>query len=91
MITCYLRSSSLSCLDMCEMKYFFTYVLGMKDKQNKKATMGTIMHRVLQVLADKKLAQSQKKKKLKNDDIQDFTFAQCDDIDLITKVCFDYY
>ena len=91
MITCYLRSSSLSCLSMCEMKYYFTYVLGMKDKQNKKATMGTIMHRVLQVLADKKLAKDNKKKKLKNDDIQDFTFAECDDIELVTKVCFEYY
>jgi ATP-dependent helicase/DNAse subunit B len=54
MIISYLRSSSLGTLEMCEMKYFFQYVLGMKDKTNKKAVLGTIVHRTMQVLADKK-------------------------------------
>jgi CRISPR/Cas system-associated exonuclease Cas4 (RecB family) len=73
------------------MKYFFQYVLGMKDKTNKKAVLGTIFHRVMQVLADKKLAKSNKKRKLKNDDICDLTFAQCDDIEYVTELCFEYY
>jgi hypothetical protein len=76
---------------MCEMQYFFTYVLGFKGKQNKKATMGTIMHRALQILADKKLAQKTKKRKLKNDDLEDLTFAQCDDIEYITTLAFEHY
>lgn len=91
MIICYHRSSSLGTLEMCEMKYFFQYVLGMKDKTNKKAVLGTIFHRVMQVLADKKIAQKNKKKKLENDDIEDLTFAQCDDIDYVTYLCFEYY
>lgn len=91
MIICYHRSSSLGTLEMCEMKYFFQYVLGMKDKTNKKAVLGTIFHRTMQVLADKKLAQLNKQKTLKNDDIKNLTFAQCDDIEYITRVCFDYY
>lgn len=91
MIICYHRSSSLSSLEMCEMKYFFTYVLGMKDKPNKKAMMGTIVHRAMQILADKKLAQKNNKRKLKNDDIQDLTFAQCDDIEYITTLAYNYY
>ena len=62
MIICYHRSSSLGTFDMCEMKYFFQYVLGMKDKTNKKAVLGTVFHRVMQVLADKKIAQLNKKK-----------------------------
>lgn len=91
MIICYHRSSSLGTLEMCEMKYFFQYVLGMKDKTNKKAVLGTIFHRVMQVLADKKIAQTNKKKLLTNDDIQDLTFAQCDDLNYITRLCFEYY
>lgn len=91
MIISYLRSSSLGTLEMCEMKYFFQYVLGMKDKTNKKAVMGTIVHRAMQVLADKKKAQLNKKKRLENDDIPSLTFAQCDDIGYIVKLCFEYY
>jgi len=91
MIICYHRSSSLGTFEMCEMKYFFQYVLGMKDQTNKKAVLGTVFHRVMQVLADKKKAQSDGKRKLKNDDIQDLTFAQCDDIEFVTGLCFEYY
>lgn len=91
MIICYHRSSSLGTLDMCEMQYYFTYVLGMKGKANKKAMLGTMTHRALQILADKKLAQQKKKRKLKNDDIRDLTFAECDDIELITQLAFDQY
>ena len=91
MIICYHRSSSIGTIEMCEMKYFFQYVLGMKDKTNKKAVLGTVFHRAMQVLADKKIAQSNKKRKLKNDDIQDLTFAECDDIEYVTSICFEYY
>lgn len=91
MIICYHRSSSLGTLEMCEMKYFFQYVLGMKDKTNKKAVLGTIFHRAMQVLADKKLAQSNGDEKVVNDDIRNLTFSECDDIELITDLCFNYY
>jgi len=73
------------------MKYFFQYVLGFKDRTNKKALMGTIVHRALQVLGDKKLAIANNKDKVENDDIKDLTLEECDDIDTITELCFDYY
>lgn len=91
MIVMYHRSSSLGTLEMCEMKYFFQYVLGMKDKTNKKAVLGTIFHRSMQVLADKKLAQTNGKEIVENDDIRNLTFDECDDIESITRLCFDYY
>lgn len=91
MIICYHRSSSLGTFEMCEMKYFFQYVLGMKDKTNKKAVLGTIFHRAMQVLADKQLAIAKGEKKLENDDIKNLTFKQCDDIEYIANVCFEYY
>jgi CRISPR/Cas system-associated exonuclease Cas4 (RecB family) len=73
------------------MKYFFQYVLGFKDRTNKKALMGTIVHRALQVLGDKKVAITKGEDKVKNDDIRDLTLEECDDIDAITKLCFDHY
>jgi hypothetical protein len=73
------------------MKYFFQYVLGYKDKQNKKATMGTIIHRALQVLGDKKIAITNGEDKVVNDDIRDMTFEECDEIDDVVETCFNYY
>lgn len=91
MIVTFMRSSSISTFEMCEMKYFFQYVLGMKDKTNKKAIMGTITHRALQVLGDKKVAMSKGLDFVENDDIKDLTFEECDNFELITELCFDYY
>ena len=91
MIICYHRSSSLGTFEFCQMKYFFQYVLGFKDRTNKKALMGTIVHRALQVLGDKKVAITNGKEKVENDDIRDLTLEECDDIDAITKLCFDHY
>ena len=91
MIICYHRSSSLGAFEFCQMKYFFQYVLGFKDRTNKKALMGTIVHRALQVLGDKKVAITKGEDKVENDDIRDLTLEECDDIDTITKLCFDHY
>ena len=91
MIICYHRSSSLGTFEMCQMKYFFQYVLGKKDKTNKKAVLGTVTHRAMQILADKRIAQQEGKLLLVNDDIEDLSFSQCDDIEYITEVCFEYY
>lgn len=91
MIVTFLRSSSIGTLSMCEMQYFFEYVLGRKNKTNRKAVMGTVMHRVLQVLGDKKIAMSKGQNLVVNDDIPNLTFEQCDNIDYITNLCFKYY
>lgn len=76
---------------MCEMKYSLIYNFGFKDKQNKKATLGTIVHRALQVLGDASIAKRNGKRKVINDDIPSYTLKQCDDTDTVTKHCFDYY
>ena len=56
MIVCYHRSSSLGTLEFCQQKYFLQYNLSFKDKTNAKALMGTITHKVMQTLGDKKVA-----------------------------------
>lgn len=91
MICCYIRSSSIGSEEFCQMKYALVYNFGFKDKQNKKAILGQIVHRAMQVLGDKSIAKSNGKRKVINDDIPSYTLKQCDDIDTITKHCFDYY
>lgn len=55
MIIAYLRSSSYNTHSMCEMQYFFEYVLGNRSPSGKKADKGTICHKVLEILAFIKL------------------------------------
>jgi ATP-dependent helicase/DNAse subunit B len=51
MICSYLRSSSFNNYAYCEMQYFITYVLGHQSDSGKKAELGTIVHKVMEVLA----------------------------------------
>lgn len=55
MIITYLRSSSYGTHSMCEHQYFLEYVLGYRSPSNKKADKGTIVHKVLEILAYVKL------------------------------------
>ena len=36
---------------MCEQQYFIEYILGWRGLSNKKADKGTIVHKVLEILA----------------------------------------
>lgn len=42
---------------MCPMQYMFEYVLGLRSPSNKKADKGTVVHKVLEILAYIKLNQ----------------------------------
>ena len=70
MLITYVRSSSYNNYSYCEMQYFMTYVLGYQSKSGKKADMGTMVHKVMEVLAGlKKYHQDNPKVKfLKVDD-----------------------
>lgn len=56
MIVSYLRSSSYSSYDLCEAQFFYKYVLGWNEPSGKKADLGNIVHKALELLARKKLA-----------------------------------
>lgn len=90
MLVTSLRSSSIGTLSMCELKYYFTYVLGFQDKQNKAALLGTIFHRAMQVLADKKIAITANKKTVDFEGKR-LKLEKCDDISYITKLSLDHY
>ena len=52
MIITYFRSSSYGTWSMCQQMYFLNYVLGYPGKSNLKADKGTVVHKVLEILAN---------------------------------------
>lgn len=56
-IVTYFRSSSYNTHSMCEQQYFLEYVLGWRGPSGQKADKGTIVHKVLEILAVIKKAQ----------------------------------
>ena len=70
MLITYVRSSSYNNYDYCQMQYFITYVLGHQSDSSKKAELGTMVHKVMEVLAGLKKYQQEKPrvKYLKVDD-----------------------
>lgn len=69
MIITYFRSSSYNTHNMCEQQYFFEYVLGWRSPSGFKAVKGTIMHKVLEILAIIKQAQQNNEKYITDDEI----------------------
>ena len=90
MLICYHRSSSLGTFEFCPQKYFLTYNLGFKDKENAKAIMGTITHKCLETLGNIVVARREGKRKVK-DEMFNHTFKELEDLKLISRTCFDYY
>jgi hypothetical protein len=56
----YLRSSSFGSWEFCQHKFFISSNLGIDEPSNKKADMGTVCHKVLEILACLKKAQQEK-------------------------------
>ena len=64
MLISYFRSSSYNNWRYCEMQYFMTYVLGHQSTSGKKAELGTMVHKVMEILAGlKKFQQDNPRKK----------------------------
>ena len=51
MLITYVRSSSYNNWDYCQLQYYLTYVLGYRSPSGKKAQLGTIIHKVMEILA----------------------------------------
>ena len=75
---------------MCEQQYFFEYVLGYRGPSNQKADKGTIVHKVLEILAIVK--QSQQNNVLTfEDDIVGPVNVEAYSIDTLTEQVYQYY
>ena len=100
MLVTYIRSSSYNNYAYCQMQYFITYVLGHQPDSGKKAELGTIVHKVMEVLAKLKKYQQDNPKKLTlliNDDalksvsIKKNEFFKTTTIENILSQSFDFY
>ena len=64
MLVTYVRSSSYNNYSYCQMQYFITYVLGHQSDSGKKADMGTMAHKAMEILAGlKKFQQDNPRRK----------------------------
>ena len=86
----YIRSSSFATHEMCPMKYFAEYVLGWTGETGKAAAQGTIVHKVMEVLAHIKLAEQQGKDYF-IDDIAGKQTRDTLDIDQLLEVIYEHY
>lgn len=75
---------------MCEQQFFIEYVLGWRGPSGQKADKGTIVHKVLELLAVIKKAQ-QDKLILVNDDIAGQILVNNYDIDNLFDIVYTYY
>ena len=90
MIVTYIRSSSYGCHEMCAMKYFLEYNLGWKGPSNIKAEKGTVVHKVLEVLAIIKLNQQNGVEEFEDEVVGKVNIFDYDLDDIIHK-CTQYY
>jgi hypothetical protein len=75
---------------MCEQQYFFEYVLGYRGPSNQKADKGTIVHKVLEILAI--IKQSQQNNIVTfEDDIVGQVNVEAYNIDTLTEQVYQYY
>ena len=75
---------------MCEQQYFLEYVLGWRGPSGQKADKGTIVHKVLEILAVLKKA-SQDNQNIINDDIVGELDINNYDLDQIIDNVYDHY
>lgn len=75
---------------MCEQQYFFEYVLGYRGPSNQKADKGTIVHKVLEILAIIKQSE-QNGQQFCEDDILGQIDTKQYNLDTMTTDVYNYY
>ena len=86
----YLRSSSYSRFDFCPLLYYLEYCLGWTSPSGKKATMGTIVHGVLETIATLSKAKKNKQDTINNKIVGKIS-TNIYNIDGITAKVYNYY
>lgn len=75
---------------MCEQQYFFDYVLGYRSPSNKKADKGTIVHKVLEILAFIKFTEQKEEHSFEDDIIGNVDIHNYN-LDNIINDVYDFY
>lgn len=100
MLCPYIRSSSYGQYDYCQMSYFITYVLGHSSDSGKKAELGTIVHKVMEIMARlKQFSQENPSKKfleieeevVKKVKVHQDEFLKTEIIDEILDIAYAFY
>lgn len=91
MLCPYIRSSSANQYKTCEMRYFFEYVLGLKSPTGKKACLGTIFHKTMEVRSLTKKAMQENKTSFTDDNFGELTIAQGLNFEYIHDLSFNFY
>lgn len=76
MVILSLRSSSANQYDTCPHAYYLQYVLGFRTPSNKKASLGNVVHKGLELLAGKKLCEQNKEYVFEEEGIETMIKAQ---------------
>ena len=90
MIVTYFRSSSYNTHSLCEQQYFLEYVLGWRGVSGLKASKGTVVHKVLEILAIIKQSQQDDTNPVVDDIVGSINIESYNLDDIIKKV-YDYY
>lgn len=91
MIVTYFRSSSIISHQWCELQSYIIWCIGLKNPANKRAIVGTISHKALELLAYRKLAEQNGEAIFFEPELNK-TFNTSDiTIDLGIKEAWDYY
>lgn len=89
----YFRSSSYNTHDFCPVRYFCEYVLGWTGPSNIKADKGTIVHKVLEILAKAKKANQEGKSEYFDNELNCSILANVltQDIRPVVEIAYNYY
>ena len=97
MIVTYLRSSMFGSYDFCQMKHTISYLLGWKEPSNQKADMGTVTHKVMEILALCKKGLQENKRKISDEEgivnnlrIRDYVGTD-ENLDNLITLVYDHY
>ena len=98
MITPFFRSSLLNCFELCPLRCFIEYSVGLRGEANLSALVGSTVHGVMEILALYKLAYQNNQFTFSHDSFGEFTL---DDIDekwneevvreFLLDISYDYY
>ena len=86
MLITYFRSSSYNNWNLCQLDYFIKYVLGWPDHSGKAAVKGTIVHKLMEILAHIKKAKQNKKTKVTHEPFGTFVVKDWEDDDNIGEL-----
>ena len=92
MLITYFRSSSYNTHDSCPQDFFLQYVLGWSGPSNLAAAKGTIVHKVLEILAAIKLAQQEGQNFIVDDEVlKERMICELEDVEDLTDEIYKYY